>query len=180
MKEHILVFINGDPRSGKDTVSDMMVEEFGKLGMFSAAFSSIEPVREMLTISGFDLSQKTEADRLLLSEVGDAVERHSDFRSKACVSEFEAAVATGRSVALILHTREPATIHKIAFGLRRHSVLFTTLFIHGRGRSITSNPSDAGVRGMRYDREIWNGGTLADLRRECSGVVQALAAEASL
>ena len=190
MKHH-LIFINGDPRSGKDTVSVMLCGSFSHLGLNASTFTSIEPVRQMLSRAGFQLEGKTEADRRLLSEVGDSVERHSGFRSRACVKRFQDAVVyanlnhsrgmkqTDRA-ALILHTREPATIHKVAWALRNEDVRMTTLFVTGRGQRITSNPSDAGVRDMEYDIMLPNAGSLDDLRKACAEVAKALVEGKSL
>lgn len=177
-RPNLVVFLNGDARSGKDTVAAMMAEQLEARGWKAEAVSSIEPVRAMLTLAGIDVTAKTEKDRFLLSEIGDRVEEHSNFRSDFCVETYidgeRAARQEDKPYALILHTREPETIHKIAFKLRHENVETHTLFVAGRGTPISSNKADSKVRNMDYDMELLNDASLEDLRGRVLHVVKAL------
>ena len=70
-----VIFINGRPRAGKDTLVSMMAHHAMRAGLSVGSFSSIEPVKAMLLAAGIDTSSKTEADRKLLATIGDALQR---------------------------------------------------------------------------------------------------------
>lgn len=165
---HVIV-VNGLPRAGKDTFIGMVTESLQSKGLPVIAFSSIDPVRDMLTKAGFDLSGKTEADRRLLSLVGEAVEEHSRWRTMRCIDLIELfSVQFGGLGVLFLHIREPKNIEIVRsmcdFLFNR--VKFITVYLDSiRAETITSNASDAGVLEMQYDRKIFNNGSLADLRK---------------
>lgn len=176
---NFLIFINGDARSGKDTTAHLIVEAFEERGYMAKMHSSIEPVRQMLLSSGLDVSAKNEKDRKLLAEIGDLTEDYNGFRSNYSVAHFlgltKRADAACKGSALILHTREPHTIHKIAFLSRSVPNLdVQTLFISGRGEAVETNKADAGVRGMVYDTTLANDGTVHDLAAKCDSYVDAL------
>jgi hypothetical protein len=165
---HVIV-VNGPPRAGKDTFIEMVTEALKAMDVPVASFSSIDPVREMFTSAGIDLSEKTEADRLLLSVVGDALETHGNWRTKACVNNIETFrnANFGRGV-FFLHIREPQNI-EVVRGLCEmtlNRVKFTTVYLDSiRAEKITSNASDAGVMNMPYDQVIYNNGGKDVLRK---------------
>jgi hypothetical protein len=163
-----VILINGKPRAGKDTFVDAMTQGLQHLGVSVARFSSIEPIRDMLGHAGFDLAQKTEADRKLLSTVGDAVEDHSEFRSARCFDEVQKHRRTaGRRGVVFLFIREPAIWERVKARLNTGLVAqyqpytFLSIFIENPDvPEVVSNPSDAGVYGMTYDAVIHNDGSL--------------------
>lgn len=164
---HVIV-VNGSPRAGKDTFIEMLLEDLASQHVPTDTFSSIDPVRALLTAAGFDLSEKTEADRRLLSVVGDAVETHSQWRTNACVDRVKQfASETSNRGAFFLHIREPRNIELVK-SLCADAVpdsVFSTIYLDSiRAEKITSNPSDAGVADMIYDHVITNNGTKDDLR----------------
>ena len=160
-----VIIINGLPRSGKDTVVELTTKHLAILGFAGDSFSSIDPVRNLLRRSGFPIDRKTEADRKLMSVVGDAAEEYNSFKTNGCVSFAESANADF----VFIHVREPRQITKLAKALlmRIRDVKVFTVFVHGRGEEITSNSADANVRNYAYDLYFANDGDLADLDKNC-------------
>ena len=171
-----LIFVNGQPRAGKDTTIGFLRQSLRRHGILSDEFSSIEPVREMLEKAGFDLSQKTEADRKLLSVIGDATEEHSAFRTSHCIFRtnllFDRAQAEGMGAIMFLHTREPKTIEKLR--MTAGDIPSATVFVKSDRAVLANNPSDAGVFDMEYDFTIENNGTLDDLQGQCAKLARHL------
>ncbi len=164
---HVIV-VNGPPRAGKDTFIEMVTAALEQKRIPVAAFSSIDPVRNMLERVGFDLSGKSQSDRRLLSLVGEAVEQHSSWRTRCCadeVSEFH--VRNSGLGVIFLHIRESAVIESVRAlcDLQLNRVTFTKVFLGGiRSEKFTSNKSDAAVEHMEYDKILFNNDTLDDLR----------------
>lgn len=159
--KHIVV-VNGPPRAGKDTFIAMLRKA---APCPTEEFSSIEPVRQLLS-QVVDLSEKTEADRKLLATVGDALEEHSHFRTHACLAATALFFAAQKRGIFFCHIREPRHIQHLRRLWRQAGCTVTTVLVTGRrAENVTSNPSDAGVLGMDYDRAVTNDGSLADLQR---------------
>ncbi len=166
-----IVVVNGMPRSGKDTVVRMMGDILSANHIPWAAFSSIDPVRNMLTHAGFDLTQKTDADRDLLQAVGAAAEKHSHWRSQRCIVKavnfFES--VPGPDAVMFLHVREAEVIDRIKTVLAGWpAATYNTLKVQVRSpkaKMVTSNPSDANTADIEYDYTIDNDGSLDDLAR---------------
>lgn len=165
-----VIFVNGKPRAGKDSVVQAMSNILMANGVATACFSSIDPVRDMMTNAGFDLSQKTEADRALLAEVGDSVEMHSQVRTRACVDTtmrfFEDLKGSG---VMFLHIREALVINRVERrldaigGIKRSRIQV----VSPRAENVNSNHADLNTGNMGYDLTISNDGTLDDLARKC-------------
>lgn len=164
-----VIIVNGRPRAGKDSSIEAMTNILTGAGIPTTAFSSIDPIRNMLTKAGLDVSAKTERDRALLAEVGDAVERHSEFRSRKCVAEAARFffVCRGEAV-MFLHVREKAIIDRISEKLARSGVkVLKIAVVSERAEHVTSNAADAGVDDIGYDAVLTNNGTLDDLAFAC-------------
>lgn len=166
-----VIVINGKPRAGKDSTVEAMSALLKASDIMVTSFSSIDPVRDMLARVGFNLTSKTPEDRALLAEVGDSVEKHSQWRSGKCfgeISYFFDTAGAGRSAVMFLHVREPYLIRRIEERVRGRGWEFITCFVRSkRAEDVTSNAADMGVEDMTYDTEIWNDGTLDDLARAC-------------
>lgn len=167
-----IVIVNGLPRAGKDSTVSAMTQILEAAGVATMAISSIDPVRGMLAMAGIDVTAKTPADRALLAEVGDSVERHSQFRSRMCADAAqEHFFETGdKDAAIFLHVREGEVIDRIcnhpgfkAFDARAIRVCV----ISNRAEKVTSNSADSGVHDQEYHATIENNGTLDDLARSC-------------
>ena len=159
-----IIAINGKPRAGKDSAVEFMQAILRDYDMLSEAFSSIQPVKDLLAPE-VDLSAKTPADRKLLSIVGDALQGHSQFRTNAALSRMLVMPDNG---VFFLHIREPDLIELLrreclSFGWR-----FERVFVESnRAEDVQNNPSDANVATGEYDHRLYNNSTLAELDQEC-------------
>lgn len=178
-----VIVINGKARAGKDTAIACMRNILKANGIESEAFSSIDPVRQMLHRAGLNTDAKTPADRALLAEVGDSVEKHSYFRSTRSFMEIHGFFMNteDRPAVVFLHVREPAIIERIGGKVRSRGWRMVHIFVRSdREEDVTSNAADMGVANMRYDTTIHNNGTLDDLARACdqtlfaNGVIEQL------
>lgn len=162
-----VIFVNGAPRAGKDTVIEFMQQHLDARNLPSGSFSSIDPVRAMLNRIGMNTSGKTEADRKLLATIGDALEEHSKRRSSWCVWNAVDFFSENGFGVFFLHVREPLLIQRITAALAPLGITCLTVFVDGaRAEYVFSNPADAGVADMVYDHTLLNNGTLEDLRAE--------------
>lgn len=180
---HVVIFLNGKPRVGKDEFATMMLDFVRtRLGGFGAAHSSIDGVRHMLINAGIynpALHGKSERARKLLADVGDAVEEFSGFKSRGCVDLAfrEGLVYRNNSYVTIFHIREKDMIQKVEAGLKglystvpmlssvelvTKTVLITST--HRGERSSLSADKNTGL--ISYDYTIENNSTLDDLRDE--------------
>lgn len=159
-----IIIVNGRPRAGKDTLIGFMQNHLREAGVPTMAFSSIDPVRDLLTGAGFDLSGKTEADRKLLAVVGAAVEEHSHWRTQACIDEIVSFDLNYGGGVVFLHIREPANIERIRqwvadVGLEMGFSMTTVLLRSNREELVNSNGADASVDDVDYDYRLENNGT---------------------
>lgn len=164
----LVIVINGHPRSGKDTAVEFMISALLDQDIFAWTMSSIDPVRELLAPVS-DLRAKTEADRKLMADVGRAVEEHSNWRTRQVVKfARERFYDVGAEQAVVfVHMREPDLIAKLQSMLAKDipDAGFLTIFVDKPDAApVTSNAADAGVADMNYNRCLFNGGTLEDLR----------------
>lgn len=167
-----VIIVNGRPRVGKDSTITAMTNLLTAERVPVTAFSSIDPIRDMLASAGIDVSAKSPADRRLMAEVGDSVEKHSNYRTNACILKaidfFEA--NPGRAV-IFLHVREKAIIERVKVRLENHPSggckVLKVLVTGPRGEEVFSNHADRDVGLVGYDDTIHNDSTLDDLARAC-------------
>ena len=159
-----IFIVNGPPRAGKDTLILFMKTILDMHKIKHMEYSSIEPVKEGLLRMGVDTRQKTEADRRLLSVVGDALQEHSDYRTRLSGYMFEEFYDTTLNGVFFLHIREPDLIKKIISDPDNKKYQFITVLLDSpRAEKVTSNISDADVYNMEYDFQFNNNGTLGQL-----------------
>ena len=168
----VVVLINGRPRAGKDTAVQFMQESLDRARVMSESYSSIQPVKNMLS-SWVDLRKKTEADRRLMSIVGDALQEHSQFRTNTSLAQIGKFFEIVRSGVFFLHMREPALIEKVKKGCEKDSLTFIRLLVESpRSENVTNNHADADVEKGEYDYRMQNAGTLDDLRANCDAFLR--------
>jgi hypothetical protein len=174
----IVCIVNGYARAGKDTFIGFLGNELTRRGVLSAAFSSIEPVRDMLRSAGFPVDIKTPEMRRLLSEVGDSVELFNQFKTAACAREAERFFNGQPVVAdrvIFLHTREPEIIDRIGEVCAVKLWGFTTIFLESnRGVKDLNNKADREVESYRYALRARNNGTLGQLYDEAVQTVDVI------
>lgn len=173
----VVIIVNGRPRAGKDSTVNAMSQILYGAGFATDSFSSIDPIRHMLDRAGFDTSAKTPEDRALLAEVGDAVEKHSQFRSQRCIrSTLHFFDITGeKSAAMFLHVREPHIIDRICDQITKapgQDYRALKVFVTSpREEKQSSNAADSNVADVEYDSVIANISTLDYLAYVCDRVL---------
>lgn len=159
-----VIIVNGLPRAGKDSTIDFMRGHLREARIQAGSFSSIDPVRAMLTGLGIDLSAKTPADRKLMAEVGDSLQEHGQWRTNWSVMNALDFFGDNESGVFFIHMREPALIAMVRKRLESLEIkVLTVLVLSNRAEMITNNRADAGVLNGRYNERITNDGTLEDL-----------------
>ena len=170
----VTVFIiNGQAKAGKDTLIKLMEIAAHHLVDQQQAFSSIDSVREAVTSMGIDVSTKTDRDRDLMSTIGNALQTHSEHRTKECIDAVLDMNALGGDSILYLHVREPIIINQLMnyFEPLPGIDLVRVHLVGCRGLNITSNPSDAGTSNMEYDFKIENNHSFGPLMVQAENLI---------
>lgn len=172
--------VNGLPRAGKDTLVDMACDALIKNGEEAYAFSSIDPIREILRKGEIDISRKTPADRKLMATIGDALEEYSGFRSRGCIDFVQAYQRTfytapgedPRRLTVFLFIREPDIIAKVKEALEDGDATVWKVFVESNRAEAPTNRTDAGIgTAADYDYLVRNNGTLQELRQEALSLI---------
>lgn len=147
--------INGLPRSGKDTFAEFL-GEYCKVKKISA----IDPVVKIIKNAGLDVSNKTEADRTLMSELKESLDKWGNVSTKYIMTEFGRFLKSDNDV-LLIDVRNPMQIQEIFNIIEVRSV-----FIYG-GKKL-DNPTAADdenvITAYNYDYYIDNTGTLKEYK----------------
>lgn len=172
-----VVILNGYPRAGKDTLIRFMEDVADQKGLATGSFSSIDPVRAMLSSVGIDTSRKTAEDRKLLAMSGSLLEEHCKFRSRSCLQFINQEIAQAANDGLggglyFLHIREPEIIEVVQERLHAKGVKVWRVYLESNRAEKPTNPVDAGVEKMAYDYRVTNNGTLGQLYDEASALVR--------
>lgn len=167
-----LVFIiNGRPRAGKDTLAAFMAEALTEHLYSTIHYSSIDPVRNVLSELGIDVSAKTVDDRILLSTVGSAVEAHSHFRSKGCIDAVQRASNTLIKPAIFMMIRETEIIERVRNELRNRGNTVHRVLVQSSRAEVPATSADQDAENMPWDFKANNYGTLECLKREANAIV---------
>lgn len=169
-----VIIVNGQPGAGKDSLIEMMNLQLKNNRLLVMQHSSIDIVRHNLHHFNVDIDGKTQADRDLLSNIGDLLEAHSNVRSNECNEKIWECVKGVRPAVLFLHIREPAMIKKVmdAF-INQSGVTFVRVqVVSDRALDIQSNASDANTHLMDYDITVNNSGTRGALYDEATNVIR--------
>lgn len=178
---HVIV-VNGYPRAGKDTFVQFCEQQAEKAGLKTQAFSSIDPVRNMLLNAGVSIWNKRPEDRKLLAAVGDALEEHSEWRSRAAAREivnfkhklFQA--TTEKPGLFFLHVREPATLARIKRHVETHRVTanWVVVMIESKRAEAPATTADRLVRDMAAQASytVKNDGTIVEVRDKAISFLQ--------
>lgn len=172
-----IVFINGRKRAGKDTLVRYMETAGRSKGVRTLAISSIDPVRDAMANMGIAVEQKTPEMRAAMSEIGDALQRHLQFRSRWVCLHAQAADMDAAHI-LFVHMREPDIIETTIEMLKTlgYRDIIKVFVNSNRGDAeADSNASDAGVwRDGFYDHVIENNGTIQELSHRAVDLMRML------
>lgn len=147
--------VNGFPGVGKTSFEKFLCEIVGEDKC--VIYSSIDFVKEVAKFCGWD-GTKDEKSRRFLSELKRSLTLWNDVPYKMVAQEIEWARNEGKKVMLI-DCREPDEIHRFCKEQGAQAVVVRRRDEHGAG-----NYSDMAVLDAVYDFEIWNDGSLEDLR----------------
>ena len=156
-----VIVINGAGTSGKDTFIDLFTEVCAEHGTHRVyRFSSVDKVKYFATCMGWD-GVKDDKGRRFLSDIKDAMTRYNDAPFEYMNSMVNELKSYGEDCFVFFHVREPVEIKKMVDRLNA-----ITLFIERpmvKEESFT-NHADKNVRDYQYDYEVYNDGTLIDLK----------------
>ena len=174
MKRKInIIIINGRPRSGKDTVIDLMRKYclMNECARFRA-YSTIDPVKDVLKKLGWN-GEKTDEVRNILASLKQFWINNNNGPLKYCID-----IIVGRMTSndtdddvLVFQIREPNEIKKLINVLEPIKSVYglnvSTLFVHrfSANGEAYGNSADANVADYEYSDEIFNTGTLEQLER---------------
>lgn len=150
------IFItNGMARCGKDTFASYLNDIIPTL-----KYSSIDKVKEIAKLCGWNGESKTEKDRKFLSDLKLLTTSYSDMPFQAIKSIVNEFTLSAEYSVLLIDIREPEEIEKAknAFGAK------TILIKNNRVKNINSNMADANVFNYKYDFVIENNGTLDEFQ----------------
>lgn len=147
--------VNGFPGVGKTSFEKFLCEIVGEDKC--VIYSSIDFVKEVAKFCGWD-GTKDEKSRRFLSELKRSLTLWNDVPYKMVAQEIEWARNEEKKVMLI-DCREPDEIHRFCKEQGAQAVVVRRRDEHGAG-----NYSDMAVLDAVYDFEIWNDGSLEDLR----------------
>ena len=156
MKKHIFV-TNGMARCGKDTFAQFLGEIVPV-----AKYSSIDRIKEISRLVGWDGVIKTEKERKLWSDMKSAFTEYSDFPFRVTCERIDEFLADTENMVLLIDVREASEIEKLK---KSHGVL-AILIKNDNVKTINSNESDKNVFNYDYDFVIENNGTLEEFRQK--------------
>lgn len=146
-----VIIINGTGGCGKDTFVSL-VSKYAKV----YNFSSIDAVKELATIIGWD-GTKSEKDRKFLSDLKRLTTEYNDFSFNSIKNAYEKFINSDNEI-MFIHIREPEEIKRAS----DYFNALTLLIKRENYDNISSNASDANVDNYDYDYII-NNTTLEDL-----------------
>ena len=164
MNKYIFI-TNGMARCGKDTFAQF-------LGEFTSVvkYSSIDGVREISKLVGWDGVSKTEKERKLWSDMKAIFTEYSDYPFKIVSTRIEEFLKDTNNSILLIDVREPSEIEK----LKNAYSVKTILIRNDNVKVITSNESDKNVYNYKYDYTIYNNGTLEEFRESVKSFAENL------
>lgn len=146
-----VIIINGTGGCGKDTFVSL-VSKYAKV----YNFSSIDAVKELATIIGWD-GTKSEKDRKFLSDLKRLTTEYNDFSFNSIKNAYEKFINSDNEI-MFIHIREPEEIKRAS----DYFNALTLLIKRENYDNISSNASDANVDNYDYDYII-NNTTLENL-----------------
>ena len=157
--EKLVIIINGAGGVGKDTVCRILSEAYHVKNI-----SSIDPIREIARRGGWEMTDKSNAGRRLLSDLKAAFVRYNNLPTEYLLREYQEFLSSGDEI-LFVHIREPEEILKFREKLYTRNI--TLLITSGRVQEGTfGNPSDDRVRDFEYDYIYQNDGAESNLRAD--------------
>lgn len=155
LEDKLVFIVNGKPRAGKDTFSQMLSDY-----MDVYKYSSVTKIKEIAKMCGWD-GIKDERSRKFLCDLKTLTTEYSDLAYNDVLSEIEK-FKTGLITAnvFVVDVREPREIERLV----KATGAYTIYISNDNIPDVTSNEADANVANYSYDYIISNDGTLDEFR----------------
>jgi hypothetical protein len=174
MNTKIIIFINGYPRSGKDTFANAAVEGFAECGWQARAISSIDPIRDVARKHGVPVDNKGPEERKLLSDLKAAFNAYDRWADRMATRQALDFLERDGSRAIFVHVREPESIDFMHSILPTNVVPLAILIRRQFDSAALSNDSDRFVENFPYDFLFENDGTVQELEAYAEGFAHSL------
>ncbi len=158
--------INGVGGSGKDTFIKYIDEGIKDKRVVN--ISTVDRLREVSTIIGYDENRKDTNDRYFLSEFKKLAVKCYNHSFAYIKEQYDLFMADDTASILFIHSRE---IDEISNFISEFNAK-TIIVLNNAVRPILTNTSDAQVFNMEYDFYIYNNTTLDDLRTEANEFIE--------
>lgn len=149
------IVINGYPEAGKDTFVDLCIGELTKYGIHSKKCSSVGGVKTAARLLGWD-GVKDAKGRSFLSRLKDMSTNEYDGPMSYMIETMKETTAT----VMFFFIREPEEIEK--FEMSQENVI--TVLLTRELVKECNNPADSRVGLYEYDYQVFNNGTIQELR----------------
>jgi hypothetical protein len=170
MDTKIIIFINGYPRSGKDTFANAAVEGFAECGWQARAISSIDPIRDTARKHGVPVDEKGPDERKLLSDLKAAFNGYRRWADRMATRQALDFLERDGNRAIFVHVREPESIDFMPTNVVPLAILIRRQF----DSAALSNDSDRFVENFPYDFLFENDGTVEELEAYAEGFAHTL------
>ena len=154
MNKHIFI-TNGMARCGKDTFAAYLNDIVPTL-----KYSSIDKVKDIAKLCGWDGESKTEKDRKFLSDLKLLTTDYSDMPFKAIEQKVNTFLSDWKHEVMLIDIREPDEIEKAKKAFNAKTILIE----NNRVAFIDSNMADKNVFNYTYDYTVQNNGTLEEFK----------------
>lgn len=154
MNKYIFI-TNGMARCGKDTFAIYLNDIIPTL-----KYSSIDKVKEIAELCGWDGKSKTEKDRKFLSDLKLLTSEYSNMPFKSIEDKVNTFKTDDRFRVMLIDIREPNEIEKAKNVFDAKTILIK----NDRVKNINSNMADRNVFNYEYDFVIENNGTLEQFK----------------
>lgn len=156
--------VNGHPLSGKTKFEEYCQKVLLEKGYTVGIFSTIDPVKEIAILLGWD-GVKDDKGRRFLSDLKDALDLYCDFTYRHILDIFKSGVYD----VMFIDSREPPQIQRFCDKLGAQSIL-----VKRRNNPVSSfsNHADENVDNYKYDIEIKNDYGLTELYQQAVALCQ--------
>lgn len=153
-----VVLINGYANTGKDSFVNLAKEFYP----FIENYSSVDKIKEIGKLAGWNPNYKTEKDRKFLSDLKLLCSDYNNLPFEDLKEKVNKFFLSNKDRVIFLHVRESSEIEKFKQYYKLNCIAL--LIVNSRVKHITSNMADENVYDYAYDIVIENEGTLEDLK----------------